>query len=98
MEYDEQVSARLDMSLDEIIGQEQQDGSGQMKKRKAKSGLQVPLGIHSLNSVASRAHYSLVLTHGALLSIWLCCFHRFYSCAASHNTSFTVSTPTSFTD
>ncbi|CDJ64624.1 RNA binding motif-containing protein, putative [Eimeria necatrix] len=38
MEYDEQVSARLDMSLDEIIGQEQQDGSGQMKKRKAKSG------------------------------------------------------------
>lgn len=38
MEYDEQVSARLDMSLDEIIGQEQQDGSSQLKKRKAKSG------------------------------------------------------------
>ncbi|CDJ53568.1 RNA binding motif-containing protein, putative [Eimeria brunetti] len=38
MEYDEQVSARLDMSLDEIIGQEQQDGSSHLKRRKAKGG------------------------------------------------------------
>ncbi|KAL8453744.1 hypothetical protein Emed_000685 [Eimeria media] len=34
MEYDEQVSARLHMSLDEIIGQEQHDESTQLKKRK----------------------------------------------------------------
>ncbi|OEH75798.1 RNA binding motif-containing protein [Cyclospora cayetanensis] len=40
MEYDEQVSARLDMSLDEIIGQEQQDGSSQFKKRRARGAPQ----------------------------------------------------------
>lgn len=36
MEYDEQVSARLHMSLDEIIGQEQLDGSAQIKRRRPK--------------------------------------------------------------
>lgn len=38
MEYDEQVSARLHMSLDEIIGQDQQGGSTQIKKRRARGG------------------------------------------------------------
>ncbi|KAL8272987.1 hypothetical protein Esti_003040 [Eimeria stiedai] len=44
MEYDEQVSARLHMSLDEIIGQEQHDESTQVKKRRSR---RVPPGASS---------------------------------------------------
>ncbi|KAL8424831.1 hypothetical protein Efla_001636 [Eimeria flavescens] len=53
MEYDEQVSARLHMSLDEIIGQEQQDEPSQAKKRKARRAAPGTASPHPATTSAS---------------------------------------------